>query len=292
MCDVSILIPVYNGAATIKRCIDSLLKQSYKDFYILVGNDESTDSTIDILKEYDCLKIFTCKKSTVGDVRNFLIKKCRTKYFMFVDADDTLESNAIEIMYNEMSSSSCDIVMGLTEKCLDKKMILNDSNKYDYLFNNRVPYFVTCWNKLYKTSLFYDVAFPSYSLGEDEFVIHHILKNAHTILILPFVTYNYYNNLSGLSKKINEHYLEAIYALLDRYKFFLDTEYEKKMYIRFTNYLIEIFVILKSSHLSTSAVLSNYKKVFSFRHSSFKYIIFRFIPSFFYYLQLVRRRFQ
>lgn len=285
MCEISILIPVYNGEETIEKCLDSVFNQTFNDFNIIIGNDESTDNTLEILKKYKNIKVYTKRRTTIGDMRNYLIGKCRTKYFMFIDSDDLLEKNCIELLYKEIKNEDCDMVMGLTDKVISEKIILNDNNKFDYLFNNKIPYFVASWNKLFKTKLFKNIKYPSYSLAEDEFVIHYILKDIHKIIILPNKTYNYVP--LGLSKKILSNYNEGINALKDRYFFFKNTEYEKKMYRRLVNYMIEVYDVLRVNNCDTTLVVEQYKKIYELKNSNFKDIIFRISPSFLFRLQLL-----
>ncbi|MBQ8535013.1 MAG: glycosyltransferase family 2 protein [Bacilli bacterium] len=285
---ISVLIPVFNCEKTICRCIDSLLNQTYKDFEVIVVNNCSTDNTLHLLSGYKNIKVYNKKRTTIGDSRNYLIKKCTTDYFFFLDGDDYLENNCLELLYNEIISSQSDLVMGLTDNVLIDKIILDD-DKYDYLFNNKLPYFVTCWNKLYRTKVFKDLNFPSYNLAEDEFIIHHILKRTNKIVIVPCKTYNYTISNNGLSSKIYDNFMDAFNAFYDRLLFFENTKYERNMYRRLENYIIEIYCLLKFDHFNSINVMNYYNNIFNFRFSSLKGLIFRYLPNCIYLLRKWRR---
>lgn len=285
---ISVLIPVYNGERTIKKCIDSVLNQSFSDVEIIVVNDESTDGTLDILNGYKNIRVYNKKKTTVGDTRNYLISKCKTDYYFFLDADDYLEEDCLSLLYNEMIDNNCDLVMGLTdEKFFNKFILLED--KYEYLFNNEIPYFVTCWNKLYKSKIFKNIKFPSCNLAEDEFVIHHILKKSKKMCVLPVKTYNYINSDNGLSKKTINNYVDALNAFNDRLSFFKNTKYEKIMYRRFVNYIIEIYYLLKFNRLDTIKLIEYYGNIYNYKLSDIKCNIFKVCPNILYLLYKWRK---
>ena len=109
---ISILIPVYNGEKYIKKCLDSAISQTYKNIDIIVIDDGCTDNTVNIVKQYKNIKIYhNSKNMGIGFSRNLAIQKCETDLFIFLDSDDTLEKNCIELLYNKMISTNADIVM-------------------------------------------------------------------------------------------------------------------------------------------------------------------------------------
>lgn len=288
MHNISVLIPAYNSENTIKRCIDSVLNQTYKNITIIVVNDGSTDNTLNILKEYKSVKVYNRKKSTIGDVRNILISKCKSKYFIFLDSDDYLEKDCLKTLYDEILCGDFDIVMGNTHNKLNKKIIIDSSNKYDYLFNNEIPYFITVWNKLYKRELFDNIKFPSYSLAEDEFVAHHILNNVNKMVVLPNKTYNYVVSPNGMSKSVLQNYREAFSSFYDRLLFFQNTKYEKLMYKKLSNYIIDVYRLFKSNHLDCNDIVSYFKKIYSCKFFSFKYFIFKHFPNLLFIIKFLR----
>ena len=111
---VSIIIPIYNGEKYLKRCLDSILAQTYENIELVCVNDGSKDGTLDILKEYqknDSRVIIIDKKNTgVSDSRNLGIKKSTGQYIAFCDADDMYEKNYIEKLYTFLTKKNVDAV--------------------------------------------------------------------------------------------------------------------------------------------------------------------------------------
>ena len=112
---VSVIVPVYNVEKYLKRCLDSLINQTLKDIEIIVVNDGSTDNSLDILNKYaendSRIKVIDKENSGVSDCRNIAMKQMKGKYIMFVDSDDWIDNNALEIMYTKIEEEKSDLVM-------------------------------------------------------------------------------------------------------------------------------------------------------------------------------------
>ena len=113
---ISIIIPVYNSEKYIKRCLDSIVTQSYKNIEIIVIDDGSTDDSKNICENYSKIdsriKVINKKNEGVSSARNDGIKNANGEYLMFVDADDWLEKDAIMILYSALNEFNVDIVRG------------------------------------------------------------------------------------------------------------------------------------------------------------------------------------
>jgi len=111
---VSVIIPCYNARNTVKRCLDSLLAQSYTNFEIIAVDDGSTDGTADYLEELYAtemrLRIITEPNQGLGKARNTGIYLARGKYLSFVDADDTVENNFLSELVNCARTTGADVV--------------------------------------------------------------------------------------------------------------------------------------------------------------------------------------
>ncbi len=109
---VSVIIPVYNGEKTIKRCIESVLNQTLSDIEIIVVNDGSTDATLDILKGFGDSRISVITQDNAGQgmARNTGMDAATGEYIGFVDADDTIEPRMYEEMYNLAKEYNVEVV--------------------------------------------------------------------------------------------------------------------------------------------------------------------------------------
>lgn len=112
---VSVIVPVYNVEKYLERCLDSLINQTLKDIEIIAVNDGSTDSSLDILHKYakcdNRIIVIDKENSGVSECRNIAMKQMNGKYFTFVDSDDWIDINALEIMYNKAEEEKSDLVM-------------------------------------------------------------------------------------------------------------------------------------------------------------------------------------
>ena len=190
---ISVIIPVYNREKFIKKCLDSVISQTYTNIEIMVIDDGCTDNTINIVKQYKNVKLYHNPKNLgLGYSRNRAIKECNANLFLFLDSDDTLEKNCIELLYNKMISTNADIVMGSYDEDLKEEIILDNTNKFDPLLDYSIHFFVTACNKLYKKELFNNFEYPKIPFAEDEAAIHLILNNTNKMVIIPNKTYNYY----------------------------------------------------------------------------------------------------
>lgn len=113
MVNVSIIVPVYNTAKYLNKCINSLLNQTLKDIEIILINDGSTDESESIIKKYKDkrIKYISKKNEGRGKTRNLGIDTATGEYLSFIDSDDYIESNFCEVMYNKAIKDKCDIVI-------------------------------------------------------------------------------------------------------------------------------------------------------------------------------------
>lgn len=113
---VSVIIPTYNSEEYLKECLDSLINQTFKDFEIIIVDNNSTDNTINKVKEYknkysNISLVRLDKNLKQGIARNIGVQNAIGEYIMFVDSDDKVKSDFIEKMYNKISSDEADITI-------------------------------------------------------------------------------------------------------------------------------------------------------------------------------------
>lgn len=113
---VSVIVPAYNSEDTIRRCLDSILKQTYKNIELIVINDGSTDSTEAICKEYtvefDNICLYNQKNQGVSAARNLGIDRATGRYLQFVDADDYIDENMTEQLVSEFERTGNWVICG------------------------------------------------------------------------------------------------------------------------------------------------------------------------------------
>ena len=169
---VSIIIPVYNTEQYLKQCLDSIINQTYKDIEIIVVNDNSTDSSYDIIKEYAekdnrFVIVNLEEKKEQGNARNKGLEIAGGEYITFVDSDDWVRNDFIEILYKEIEKSNLDVVSAsqyfydnLQKKIIDIKTvsakILNKRDIETLLIPKKDFFIIPVWQKIYRKQFLYD----------------------------------------------------------------------------------------------------------------------------------------
>ncbi len=160
---VSVIVPVYNTEKYLKNCIDSLLKQNFENYEIIVINDLSPGNAEEIIKSYNDKKIVYIKNKTnkgIGYNRNLGIKKAKGEYVCFIDSDDYVKEDFISKMYNYSKENNldlcvCDYVNVDEEGNKLKEFNLSDFCITNYEENNKILCEINLapWNKLYKKDM-------------------------------------------------------------------------------------------------------------------------------------------
>lgn len=161
---ITLIIPVYNKAPFLKRCLASVVNQTDKSAQIVVVDDGSTDGSDKICDYYEKIgfEVYHIEHNGVSAARNFGISKAKGDYIAFLDADDVLMPDALEIM-DKASSRGYGIYQFGQYRCRSEEQlsyldltIPHGSPKGHYSFDNIPKYWVMVWNKLYKRSLIKD----------------------------------------------------------------------------------------------------------------------------------------
>ena len=211
----SVIIPNYNSEKWIKKCLDSILNQTYKNYEVIIIDDISTDNSLKIIEKYknkfDELKIYKNESKRLnGGTRNVGILKATGDYIIFIDSDDWFKNNYVFEKINNSINDEDVLFVG-----------------YDFLFNNKVdeniPKYetldealrdVTCapWTKIVKTSILKETLFPEGTMYEDRIQHYKTLLKCKTYNILYESIYVW--NRMGVStiNKSNYSYYAFDYA--------------------------------------------------------------------------------
>ena len=128
---------MYNAEIYIKNCLDSILKQKFRDYEVIIVDDGSTDNSKKICEEYvkkdDRIKLISKQNEGSGKARNVGIANSNGKYMYFPDADDVLAENALQIMEDEIKNNDADIyVFSYIELKRNNKEYKNEKIKNNY----------------------------------------------------------------------------------------------------------------------------------------------------------------
>ena len=217
---VSVVIPVYNVEKYLKRCLDSIINQTYKNIEIILVNDGSKDNSRDICEEYakkyESVSLINQENGGLSAARNTALKIVSGDAVTFVDSDDWLELDAIEYYVDSMKKYNVDMVVTKpvrTKEYREKNIqpvSLNEivltqeeyAKKFFKIDGNSIEYYAC--SKLYRREIMEGVEFPVGKFAEDVLGTFRYLKNSQSILYSNRTTYNYFINDGSLTAKFGD----------------------------------------------------------------------------------------
>ena len=269
MIKVSIIVPVYNTEQYLDKCIKSILNQTFKYFELILINDGSNDSSLDICRKYsnkdNRIVIVDNKNQGVSTARNIGISKARGEFILFVDSDDYVDNTWCEELYNTITMNSEKMCLCRYKKCYLKSGNVSINKKIDREINNislidKVDIFKVFkeellnspWNKIYISKILKDkkIRFQkNLSLGEDLlFNIEYLKYVKNDIVILNKNLYNYviseenslsnkyYEDLFSINKRI---YSELYYFMKENGNSI--SKYREEFYSTYLNSILIVF---------------------------------------------------
>lgn len=203
---IDILIPLYKNETYIKDCIESIKKQTYKNYHVYIIDDGSPDNSYNVVKELikddSRFSITTRENRGVSTTRQELIDLSTNEYIMFIDSDDYLyEDTTLEKMINTIKQEQSDILISTIVKKLDNKTIINrdcdgtiltvDNKKaLEDLFYIRYngPSLIA---SIFKRKVFENVKFVPGIIYEDAEIVYKLMLNSNKITYYNIPTYVY-----------------------------------------------------------------------------------------------------
>lgn len=229
---ISIVIPVYNAEKYLEQCLNSIKNQTYKNFEVILVNDGSDDNSENICKSFSeedaRFKYFTKSNGGASSARNFGLDNVTGDYITFIDADDWVDENHLEVLINNIKDNNSDMAVSSIKKfdMSNNFHFRMYSNQEKYLLNynklNREEFLVTlpklilannsykiAVSKLFKKELVSDVRFDeSIVYGEDLEFFFKIYNNINSISYIDEVTYVYRLHDERSSSKFGQLHME------------------------------------------------------------------------------------
>ena len=207
---VSILIPAYNVESFISPCLDSILGQTYRNLQIVLVDDGSQDSTLEICRTYadadERVEIYHQENQGVATTRNLLLEKVKGEWTLFVDADDWIEHDMVESLFalaNENHAEIAECKNVINDEVCDKynpQVTLWNQEESVHQFLRHTDFSGSLWNKLVKSSLFHNEKFHcGISYGEDALFCWRLLQKVHAVVRTTAQFYHYRMNENSLS---------------------------------------------------------------------------------------------
>ncbi|WP_157764146.1 glycosyltransferase family 2 protein [Paenibacillus borealis] len=224
---ISIIVPIYNVEQFIKKCIDSIIYQTYRNLEIILVDDGSPDNCGRICDSYanqdNRIKVIHKKNGGLSSARNAGLNVATGNYIGFVDSDDWIEIDMFEKLLSVSEREDADIVQCGYNSVLENGKILRKYTSLNESYNNNkdvlAAYFsqtkinVVVWNKLYKRHLFDSIRMVEGRLFEDTMVSFELVLSTKKLVSIEGEYYNYLQRKSSImGSTYSSQKLDMIYA--------------------------------------------------------------------------------
>ncbi|WP_338854345.1 glycosyltransferase family 2 protein [Clostridium perfringens] len=229
---VSVIIPNFNAQRFLRECIDSVLKQSYKNVEIIIIDDGSTDDSWNIILEYaNRYKNIIAKRQpnmNASVARNAGIEMATGTYCYFLDSDDIIETEALSIMVDTMENQLVDLVIGNYRMLYDDSNLLDNCKitlKNEYITDpiKLVGVVPNPSTKLYKTKVIREnqVYFGNVRIGQDlNFFLKYLLCSKNAFLLNEYI-YQWRQVKTSMTNTYSFNILDITNTFKDVRKFYL-----------------------------------------------------------------------
>lgn len=239
---VSVIIPVYKVEAFLDRCVESVVGQTYPKLEIILVDDGSPDTCPEKCdawaKKDSRIKVVHKQNEGPGYARNSGIEAATGAYIMFVDSDDYLFADAVEVLLDRIERDQSDLAVaqkvkvypdGTEEPTSDTWMhdtVITKDEAMHLISSNQTPFPASTYAKLYRSEIFRAVRFSKLKTAEDTCALPFIVDQCSTISLIGRVVYYYYQrDTSIVHNMTDERLLDKTRALLQVARFLLDHDY-------------------------------------------------------------------
>lgn len=261
-CKVSIIVPVYNVEKYLKRCLESIVKQTYNNIEIILVDDGSIDQSGTICDNFakldNRIKVIHKKNEGLSITRKIGLDLATGKYISFIDSDDFIKYTYIEVLIchclkYDAQIAQCDYFIGTETsfKELNKKNSVKVIGR-ENIFDTRQTK-ILLWGKIFDKKLFVDIEFPFNKKNEDEFITYKALYSANKIVLTNEKLYYYYQSKNSLYRSETEYYsLDVFEAYEERIEYFTDKKDNKMIEISKKELCIRCMIYYIKCNLSAS----------------------------------------
>ncbi|MBD5449295.1 MAG: glycosyltransferase [Lachnospiraceae bacterium] len=317
---VSVIVPIYNIEDYIDKCIESIIHQTYFNIEIILVNDCSSDSSKEVCekwKELDERIILINKEQNEGlsCARNTGLVAAKGKYITFIDGDDYVSNDFIELLYEAVKADNAEIAacsffyvengfeVERKKAKVQRKVIYSSTDaireymKYPSLVD------VVAWNKLYLRSLFleHNVMYPPGKIHEDLFTTYKLIYYAQKIVYVDLPLYYYVQRSNSIMHIPNIEREQVLLECCDEYTMFLHSHpisIEEEL-VEFYQYRLIAFLIntmADNRQIYNRKIWNHaYEKIvnlYSLRNSSFKYSLIIHVMKFPRLYTIIRKIFK
>lgn len=309
---ISIIVPVYNAKEYIKKCVDSILNQSYENIELILVDDGSYDGSSDICeqieKEDGRVILIHSVNCGAAAARNKGLDAARGEFVMFIDADDYIEGKLCEtLLYNlkvykaecclcgyqivtEQKKGCC--FKAETTMCFSGTMAI----KQRYIECQEYVNIINPWGKIYHWTMWENLRFTEGLYYEDMDIMPYLYANCSKIVCIPYVGYYYLHRVGSCSHGVNsdgKRYVDSI-IIRQKHIIFFEKAGETELALAIMKKTLELIIVsdckgwIPESYKKESIVLFKryWKQVLKCPYNTVKdkvrYIIYRYLGTDFY----------
>ena len=267
---ISIIIPVYNVQDYLKKCLDSVLQQTYNKLEIILVNDGSTDSSGEVCDYYSTLdnriRVFHQPNKGLSAARNAGFSLSCGEYILFLDSDDFIHPQMLSLMLYELQQNNADLV------CCHKRRVepdfpnptdtvqpnaysvtqYNDYKAFYEIYTSNYTNMVVCWNKLYPRELISSFTFPQGRIHEDEFFSPRVLSTTKNLTMIEYPLYFYVKRPNSImNRPLSQKSIDKLLCIADNVAYFKETDQldkSKMESIRLLDYSISFCVTFRTQN--------------------------------------------
>lgn len=259
---ISVIVPVYNVEAYLPRCVDSILKQTYTDFELILVDDGSPDRCGAICEDYAALDsrihVLHRKNGGLSAARNtgieWTLENSDSEWITFIDSDDWIHPYYLELLYHAVENTGLSVAVGGFERTdgtyelqVDPDVSISVWNTEEFYCTDKVTATVA-WGKLYRKVDLSEIRYPEGKIHEDEFTTYKILFSHDKIAVIEQPLYAYFqNSQSIMGSKWNPKHIAETEGMLAEIRYFAANGYSKAEACTAKAYLNSIYRNLQNA---------------------------------------------
>lgn len=285
---ISVIVPVYNVENYLEQCIESILNQSFVNFELILINDGSTDASGEICecyaREEGRITLIHQENKGLSMARNKGIEVAMGEYLTFIDSDDSIHQEYLEILYRNLKKYQADVSIVNHQAVQEEEVqletrienhitVLDNLTAVNEIVEKSDTNMIIAWGKLYKKSLFKSIRYPAGKYHEDEFVTYKLLYKSKKIIVSDAPLYYYTqrkDSITGYPYSLKR--LEKLEALKEAIDFF-ENHQEKELAIKArARYLLNsqiAYYRVKHELVDENQVLEELKEEYDAQYSIF-----------------------
>jgi glycosyltransferase involved in cell wall biosynthesis len=249
---LSIIIPVYQVEHTLRRCLDSVVRQGFRDWQLILVDDASTDGSLDICREYaqkdHRIQIAQHRQNQgLSASRNTGLQKAKGDYVTFIDSDDEIAKDTLQQLmevlaihpdYDLLEYPVYERYGNLKAQRLLQFPRREYTQMADYWLQGRAYEHAYAWNKVYRRELFRGLTYPEGRKFEDVFLLPQLLRRCRMVATTDVGLYYYYDNPHGITRTADGR---ALGQLLEAHSKVLPKTHDADYYAHVVNIALDVY---------------------------------------------------